>query len=102
MAAAEGMRPRPGAVTRMMLALNAYAVSVGALDLLFGWNYGYLRHGPAHASLLRYLGPWPWYLLSVEAIAFTLFLLLDLPWKVARGRRAAVLSRPLTGEEPCA
>lgn len=97
MVAAEGMRPRPGAVARMMLALNVYAVSVGALDTLFGWNYGYLRHGPAHASLLRYLGPWPWYLLSVEIIALALFTLLDLPWRAARAQQSeSTLPDPAT------
>ena len=34
------------------------------------WNYGYLCRQPAHQSLLGYLGPWPWYLASLELVAF--------------------------------
>ena len=33
-------------------------------------------------SLLDFLGPWPWYLLSLELIALVSFFLLDLPWRL--------------------
>ncbi len=75
-------RPRRGGVARMMLALNVYGLVIGALDALLGWNYGYLCLKPSEPSLLDYLGAWPWYLLSIELIAFLTFLLLDLPWRL--------------------
>ncbi len=75
-------RPRKGSVARMMLALNIYGLVVGVLDALMGWNYGYLCRKPSEPSLLDFLGPWPWYLLSIEVIAFLTFLLLDLPWRL--------------------
>jgi len=74
-------RPRPGSVLRMMIAANVYLVTAGAADLAFGWNYGYLRHPPSQPSLLDHLGPWPWYILSLEAVAFSMFWLLALPWR---------------------
>jgi hypothetical integral membrane protein (TIGR02206 family) len=77
-------RPRPGSVLRMMLAANFYLVVAGSLDLAFGWNYGYLRHPPSHPSLMDYLGPWPWYILSLELVALGSFWLLDLPWRLLR------------------
>jgi len=76
-----GSRPRPGSVLRMFLALNLYALAVGTADALFDWNYGYLCRKPAMSSLLDYLGPWPWYLISLEFLALSIFALLDLPWK---------------------
>ena len=79
-------RPRPGSVLRMMLAANFYLVVAGSLDLVFGWNYGYLRHPPSHPSLMDYLGPWPWYILSLQLVAFASFWLLDLPWRLLRRR----------------
>ncbi len=75
--AGQGFSPRKGSVLRMFLALNAYAAVVGCIDALFGWNYGYLCRKPTSPSLLDYLGPWPWYLLSLEFIALCSFLLLS-------------------------
>lgn len=74
-------RPSRWAVFRMMIALNCYGLVIGFLDFLTGWNYGYLRHKPVQPSLLDLLGPWPWYLLSLEVIALLTFSLLLLPWK---------------------
>lgn len=81
---AEKFRPRPHSVLRMFLATNLYALAVGTLNFVFGWNYGYLRQAPVQPSLLDYLGPWPWYILSLEGIALASFWLLDLPWRLSR------------------
>ena len=77
-------RPRPGSVVRMLIAINLYAALVGTFDALFGCNYGYLCLKPSEPSLMDFLGPWPWYLASLEFIALASFWLLDLPWKVRR------------------
>ncbi len=79
--AGRNFRPRSNSVLNMMIALNIYALVVGAVNAIMGWNYGYLCQKPAVPSLLDFLGPWPWYLLSLEFIAFLTFLLLILPWK---------------------
>ncbi len=86
--AAREFRPRSRSILRMMIALNGYALVVGTLDAVFGWNYGYLCRKPWRASLLDYLGPWPWYLLSLELVSSLIFLLLCLPWEIRRGRAA--------------
>jgi hypothetical integral membrane protein (TIGR02206 family) len=75
-------RPRKGSILRMMIALNGYALIVGAINVIGKWNYGYLCHKPQGPSLFDFLGPWPWYLLSLEAVALVMFLLLSLPWKL--------------------
>ncbi|MDD2708289.1 MAG: TIGR02206 family membrane protein [Verrucomicrobiae bacterium] len=80
--AVQRFRPRPGAVWRMFSLINFYAVFVGGLNAVFGWNYGYLCHKPSKASLLDHLGPWPWYILSIEFICLASFLLLCLPWRL--------------------
>ena len=87
--AGQGFKPRPGSMWRVFIAVNVYAAVVGAADAALGWNYGYLCEKPAHPSLMDYLGPWPWYILSLEAVAIAGFWLLDLPWRLARRRAGA-------------
>jgi hypothetical integral membrane protein (TIGR02206 family) len=84
--ASPGFRPRRRSVLRMMVVVNIYGLAALAVDLLFGWNYGYLRQKPAGASLFDYLGPWPWYMLSAEGLALVIFTLLYLPWKALKLR----------------
>ena len=73
-------RPGRHSILRMMMAVNFYALAIGTVDAVSGWNYGYLCRKPSAPSLLDYLGPWPWYLLSLELIALLTFLILCLPW----------------------
>lgn len=76
-----GLRPQPGALWRALGWLNVYLVIIIALNCLLSTNYGYLNAKPDQASLLNFLGPWPWYLLSLEAIALGFFYLLLLPFR---------------------
>jgi hypothetical integral membrane protein (TIGR02206 family) len=80
-----GCKFRPGkrTILRMMIALNCYALVVGAINAMGGWNYGYLCRKPDRPSLLDFLGPWPWYLLALELVALVMFLLLSLPWRLS-------------------
>jgi|HubBroStandDraft_3_1064219.scaffolds.fasta_scaffold45756_2 hypothetical integral membrane protein (TIGR02206 family) len=85
-----GLRPRPGSIRRAWLWSQLFAATAAGANLVLGTNYGYLRAKPAHASLLDYLGPWPWYILSLEALAAALFAALYAPfaWLDRRGRLA--------------
>jgi len=86
---AGALRPRPGSWWRVFLAVNAYALAVGAFDLAFGANYMYLREKPAAGSLLDLLGPWPWYVLAGDLVALGVLWLLHLPFRRAPALPAA-------------
>ena len=77
-------RPRPGSVRRVFTITIAYTAFVGLFDWLTGANYMYLRAIPRRVTLLSYLGPWPWYIVSGAAMAFVLLILLDAPFRRAR------------------
>jgi hypothetical integral membrane protein (TIGR02206 family) len=89
LALAGRLRPRRGAWWRALLAVNAYAAALLALNHLAGTNYMYLRAKPAAPSLLDHLGPWPWYLLACEALAGGSFFLLELPFRLRPKKAAA-------------
>ena len=82
-------KPRPGSIMRSFVTANIYAVLVGSFDIIFKTNYMFLRSKPPTPSLLDILGPWPWYILVCEVVAFGLFLLLYLPF-----RRSAIAAFP--------
>jgi hypothetical integral membrane protein (TIGR02206 family) len=79
------LTPRPGAARRVFLLTLGYAAVVGVVDALSGFNFLFLRAKPAAATLLDWLGPWPWYLVSAAALAFVLFQLLALPFRAHPG-----------------
>jgi hypothetical integral membrane protein (TIGR02206 family) len=81
-----GMTARSGAVRRVFLATLAWAVVATAGNLFTGGNYMFLRERPETPSLLDYMGPWPWYILSAALLALSLFALLDLPFRSRRER----------------
>lgn len=73
-------RPRRRAFWRGMLVLHAWAALVGAFNLVFHTNYMYLCGKPHAPSLLDFMGPWPWYIATGDAVAFAVFGLLALPF----------------------
>jgi len=85
-----GQRPRRWAVARIASLTVAYAALVGFVDAVTGADYMYLRSKPPSATLLDFLGPWPWYILSATVIAAFLFAILDAPFRL-RERRAEAL-----------
>ena len=76
------LRPTKGSVLRVFLMSELYFVVALSLDFLLDTNYGYLRHKPTNPSFMDYLGPWPYYLIWMQLLAFPMFLLLYLPFYI--------------------
>lgn len=58
----------------------AYLAVAMIANRLLGSNFGFASRPPDNPSLIDHLGPWPWYLVSMQAIALAAFLLLALPF----------------------
>lgn len=83
----EGYRPYWRSLWRVAVGANLYMVFVGMVNWLLGSNYLFIARKPETASLIDLLGPWPWYILSLEAVGLLLCLLLYAPYAL-RDRRA--------------
>ena len=79
-----GMRPTLRSLWRAFLGLQVYAVTTILLNLWLGTNFGYLLRKPARPSLLDYMGPWPWYIASLEVVGLALFFLFYAPFALAK------------------
>lgn len=84
-----GIAPRRYAIARVLAITLAYTALVGVVDGLSGANYMFLRRPPGEWTILRLLGPWPWYLLGATGVALVLLTVLDAPFWPGR-RRAAL------------
>lgn len=78
-----GLFPSRGSVLRSLGFLLLYVAAASVVNLAVDGNYGYLRNKPAAGSLMDYLGPWPWYIASLHAIAGILFAILYFPFRNA-------------------
>jgi len=79
-----GLRPRRWSPLWAWLITNAYAAAVFPVNVLLNTNYLYIMRKPATPSLLDVLGPWPWYLLPLEAVALGVLLLCYAPFALLR------------------
>ncbi|WP_083678198.1 YwaF family protein [Lacinutrix venerupis] len=78
------MRPKFKSVFKSFFALQLYMLIIFGINYVLGGNYSYLNEKPKSASLLDYLGDWPMYLLVVELMILPYFLIIYLPFYIAK------------------
>ncbi len=77
------MRPEGWrSVRKVVVTTTAYVILIFSLNFLLGSNYLFLAHKPPASTLIDYLGPWPWYILSMEIIGVVCVTSLYLPFYV--------------------
>ncbi|HEU4965007.1 MAG TPA: TIGR02206 family membrane protein [Bacilli bacterium] len=76
----EGYRITLRSIWKSFLILNVCAAIAGIANWLTGGNYMFLAHKPVAASLLDFLGPWPWYIVSLEGVALVSYFVFYLPF----------------------
>ena len=69
-----GLAPQPGYFARMLCWSWGYMAVVMALNALLGTNYGFLNGKPTVPTPLDHMGAWPYYLFTLQAVAFPLYL----------------------------
>ncbi|MGB0991039.1 MAG: TIGR02206 family membrane protein [Akkermansiaceae bacterium] len=86
--------PEKGVMVRIFIWSTSYMAIVFALNYLLNTNYGFLNGKPNVPTLFDYMGPHPWYLITLNLIAYTLYGLLLLPF-IRRMRSEAGKNREL-------
>ncbi|MFL0364001.1 TIGR02206 family membrane protein [Pseudobacillus sp. 179-B 2D1 NHS] len=81
-------RPTFMSIVKTMIFLNILVPVISFINQLTKGNYLYLHHKPATASMLDLLGPYPWYILSLEAVAFVLSVIV---WLLFRKKAATIV-----------
>jgi hypothetical integral membrane protein (TIGR02206 family) len=76
-------RPTLKSIWRTFLVTVGYAAIIAPVNWLLGTNYLYLCGKPTTRTLFDYLGPWPWYLLSLVPVSFIIFFIYYSPFWLA-------------------
>lgn len=90
-----GYRPNFKSLIKSLLVLNIYAGFIGIYDKLMDTNIMYLCKKTQDTSIMSFLGPWPWYLISLELIAIVSCVLCLIPFiiKIRTGRNNINISK---------
>jgi hypothetical integral membrane protein (TIGR02206 family) len=83
--AARGYRPNWRDYRTALVASFLYVAVILPLDVVLHVNYGYIGPStPGQPSLVDVLGPWPWRVPIILALAIAVMTLLMLPWWIMR------------------
>lgn len=80
------MRPTIKSVAKSFLAMQIYMIIMFVLNYFLGSNYFYTNRKPDAETLLDLFGEWPKYIFVVEIIVIPYFLLIYLPFYIAKKR----------------
>lgn len=81
-----GFRPERGSILRVFLVTALACIPAGLANWRWETNYMYLREKPGAATLLDFMGPWPWYLLVLVPVSLAFLSLWYAPFWL-RNRR---------------
>ncbi len=73
-------RPKLISLGKMLIFLNIFGAFVFGVNSLVDANYMFISKPTYNNTFLNHLGPYPWYLLSLEGITFLISALLFLPF----------------------
>ena len=77
-------RPTMSGMWTSLIYMNIFLLIVFVINTFLGSNYFWIMEKPPMASLLDYLGPWPWYIFWAEFVAIIHFAFAYLPVYIER------------------
>jgi len=75
-------RPYLSSILRTFYATIIFALLITPVNLILDENYLFLRAKPEGQTLLSFLGPWPWYIVSLTAVSLIIFFVYYSPFLV--------------------
>jgi len=90
-----GMRPGWRSYRFAVITTLAWGAFTFIFNTIARTDYGFLNRKPVNASLLDFLGPWPFYVLAEVVIVGAVWALMTWPWELKRRRQ---LSMAIAGE----
>jgi len=76
----ERYRPHLKDIGKILIGMNIYMAAVQCVNVAIGSNYLWIARKPDFSSIIDYLGPWPWYILSMELFGIAVCLVLYIPF----------------------
>ncbi len=74
--------PKHRSIWKVMGITVLYTVFIAIYNLIFNGNYLFICRKPATASLMDFLGPWPWYIIPLAGIAIISFYIWYAPFAI--------------------
>lgn len=84
------MKPTFKSIFKSFIALQFYVLFMMFINKITGANYFYISRKPDGATMLDYMGEWPYYLLVTELILIPYFLLIYLPFYLYKRKNILV------------
>lgn len=77
-----GYRPTQRSIWKVFAVTNIYMVFIAGFNWLTGGNYLFICHKPVNGSLMDFMGPWPWYIITLEFVAVISFYIYYSPFGI--------------------
>lgn len=77
-------KPTPYSLLKTFIFTNLYMAIMAIVNIVTGGNYMFICRKPEGASIIDFLGPWPWYVLSLEAVGIMSFILCYAPFGIGK------------------
>ncbi len=78
-----GLRPRPRSILHAFTATAMLVAVAAPVNWWLDANFLFLREKPPVASLMDYMGPWPWYILTLVPVTLLFFCFFYSPYWIA-------------------
>lgn len=82
-----------------VLYVQVYLIGIHIINMILKSNYSYTVAKPGGATVLNFLGDWPWYILSAEVLMILLFMLLLVPFLAINNKSRDIMVQTAESEQ---